>query len=277
VRTTVRERALNALIYLFVVVVAATCLVPYIWIFFASLKNNTEMFQHPFALPAKWLWNNYPEAWRVGRFGLLYGNTLLVTGLSIGVLIPVSVLAAYAFAKIDFYGRKTLLYAVLFGLIIPFQAYMISLYYTLRDLKMLNTYWAMIMPLVAVNIPFAIFYMRAFLLSLPSDLLDAARVDGATELQTIAMIVVPMAKSAIVSLGIFQGVLSWNAFMIPLLYVHKAGLRPITLGLMYFRGEYTSQYDLSMAAAIIVSLPLIIAFLMFRRGFVRGLAGGAFK
>ena len=272
-----RELALDTFIYVLIVTMAAVCLVPYIWVFFASLKGNTELFQHPFNLPRKWLWDNYPKAWTVGKFGHHYVNTIVVTALSVAVLVPAAVFAAFPFAKMDFYGKKLLLYIVLFGLIIPFQAYMISLYYTLRDLKFLNTYFAMIFPLVAVNIPFGVFYMRAFLLGLPSDLLDAARVDGATELQTIIRIVIPMAKSAVTSLGIFEAVLAWNAFMIPLLYVHKAKLRPITLGLMYFRGEYTTAYDLSTAGAIIVSLPLIVLFLVFRRGFVRGLAGGAFK
>ena len=268
---------LNGIVYIFLVSVALVCLIPYIWIVLASMKNNTELFNYPFLPPKKWLVDNYLKAWVSGRFGKYYKNTIVITALSVGILIPVAVLAAFPFAKMQFYGKKLLLYLVLFGLIIPFQAYMISVYYTLKTFRLLNTYMAMVLPLVAVHIPFSIFYMRAFLSGLPAELMDAAKVDGCNVLQTIGLIVVPMSKAAITSLGIFQCVLSWNAFMIPLLYVQKEAIRPITLGLMYFRGEYETSYDLSAAGAVIISIPLICIFLIFRRGFIRGLAGGAFK
>ena len=119
--------------------------------------------------------------------------------------------------------------------------------------------------------------MRAFFLNFPTELLDAARVDGCSEARVILEIVVPMSKSAITTLGIFQAVLSWNAFMIPLLYTQSDELRPVTLGLMYFQGRYSTNYSLTTAAAIMVSLPLIIIFLIFRRGFIQGLAAGALK
>jgi raffinose/stachyose/melibiose transport system permease protein len=235
------------------------------------------MFTSPFALPKEWHFSHYPEAWEIGKFSKYYKNTFIITILSVVILIPSVVMAAYTFTKMEFFGKKFLLYLILFGLIIPFQSFMISLYYTLRDIHLINTYFAMVFPLVAVNIPFGVFYMRAFFLNFPTELLDAARVDGCSEARVILEIVVPMSKSAITTLGIFQAVLSWNAFMIPLLYTQSDELRPVTLGLMYFQGRYSTNYSLTTAAAIMVSLPLIIIFLIFRRGFIQGLAAGALK
>jgi len=264
-------------IYLFLIAFALLAFGPYVWIVLASFKGNSEIFQSPFNLPAQWLAANYPEAWKIGRFGEYYKNTLLVTALSVGIMVPVTTMAAYSFAKLRFRGEKILMGILLFGLAVPFQSYMVSLYYTLRSIHLLNTYMAMVLPLACIQIPFGIFYMRAFFLAVPNGIIDAARVDGAKESQVISLIVVPMSKSAIVSLAIFETVFAWNAFMIPLLYVHSGRLRTITVGLMYFSGEYATNYSLTTAGAIIVSLPLLIIFLLFRRGFIRGLAAGAIK
>ena len=267
----------KALLYIFLVLFALLCIVPYFWVFLASFKSNPEMFTSPFSLPKQWHFSHYPEAWEIGKFSKYYKNTLIITSLSVIIFIPAVVTAAYTFSKMEFFGKKFLLYLVLFGLIIPFQSFMISLYYTLRSVHLLNTYFAMVLPLVAVNVPFGIFFMRAFFQNFPSELLDAARVDGCSEGRVLMEIVVPMSKSAITTLGIFQCVLSWNAFMIPLLYTQNDNLRPVTLGLMYFQGRYSTNYSLTTAAAIMVSLPLLIIFLIFRRGFIQGLAAGAFK
>jgi raffinose/stachyose/melibiose transport system permease protein len=140
-------------IYAFAFLLALVCLMPYVWVVFASLKDNVELFDNPFGLPAKWLFDHYIKAWETGKFGMYYWNTIIIAAVSVVMLVPVASLAAYAFSKIDFYFRNALLYLVMFGMIIPFQAYMISLYFTLRDLRLLNTYFGMIMPLVAVNIP----------------------------------------------------------------------------------------------------------------------------
>lgn len=277
VSNIMRDRLPLAGVYAFLAAFALLAVGPYIWIVLASFKDNSEIFQNPFGLPDEWLVGNYPEAWVIGKFAQYYKNTIIVAALSVGIMVPLVSLAAYPFAKLRFPGQKILLGIMLFGLAVPFQSYMVSLYYTLRSLHILNSYFAMVLPLVCIQIPFGVFYMRAFYLAIPTDLLDAARVDGASELGVLARVVIPMSRAALVSLAIFETVFAWNAFMIPLLYVHTGELRTITLGLMYFSGEYATNYSLTTAGAIIVSLPLLIIFLIFRRGFIRGLATGALK
>ncbi len=272
-----RERIIDVLVYLFVGFFAAIIVVPYFWVLLGTFKSKVEVFSNPFGLPQKWLFQNYVDAWTIGKFAVYYKNTIVITVLSVAVVLLAVILAAYAFAKMDFYGRKSILYVMLLGLIIPFYSIMIPLYYVLRNLRLLDTYLGMVLPLVALHIPFGVFLMRSFFMSVPTDLLDAARVDGCSELRVFTQIVVPMAKSAISSLAIFQTVWSWNNFIIPLLYTQSDWIRPITLGLMYFEGRYTTDYSLTMTGCIIVSLPLLIVFLIFQKRFVRGFISGAFK
>ena len=265
------------LIYLYLGAVAALVVVPYIWVLLATLKDNVEIFTKPFSLPMVWHFENYSNAWITGKFGIYYKNTIIVSGLSVLIVLGTVVPAAYAVAKLEFPGRKVVLYVLLLGLIIPFYSIMIPLFYTLRGLKLLNTYLGMVFPMVAIHIAFGIFLMRSFFLSVPRDLMDSARVDGCGELKVFTRIAMPMARSAVTSLAIFQTVWSWNEFLIPLLYSQSDRMRPIMLGMMYFEGRYTTDYSLSMAGAIIVSFPLLVIFLIFNRRFIQGFVRGAFK
>jgi raffinose/stachyose/melibiose transport system permease protein len=267
----------NIAIYLFLSIFALLAFGPYLWVFLSSFKSNSEIFQSPFSLPTVWGLKNYISAWEVGRFSSYYKNTLYVTFLSVFLYIPLVSLAAYPFAKINFKGKKLFRGLLLFGLAIPFQSIMVSLYIMLKNLHILNTFSAIILPIVSLQIPFGIFYMIAFFQTIPSAIIDAGRVDGASEFRILSTLIVPISKSAIISLCIVQTVFAWNAFMIPLLYANTNKLRTITVGLMYFSGEYSTNYSLYMAGAIIVSLPILIIFIIFRRGFIKGLAAGSVK
>jgi raffinose/stachyose/melibiose transport system permease protein len=264
-------------IYLFLGVFSLLAFGPYVWVFLSSFKSNSEIFRSPFSLPEVWGLKNYINAWDVGRFSFYYKNTLFVTFMSVLVYIPLVSLAAYPFAKVKFKGKKIFMGLLLFGLAIPFQSIMVSLYIMIKNLYILNTFSAIILPIVSIQIPFGIFYMRAFFQTIPSAIIDAGRVDGASELRILSTLIMPISKSAIISLCIVQTVFAWNAFMIPLLYANTNKLRTITVGLMYFSGEYSTNYTLYMAGAIIVSIPIIIIFIIFRRGFIKGLAAGSVK
>jgi raffinose/stachyose/melibiose transport system permease protein len=267
----------NIGIYVFLGFLSILTFGPYLWIVFASFKSNSEIFMGPFSLPKELLINNYIEAAKVGHLDEYYINSIIVTAATVLLYVPLISLAAYPFAKINFFGKNFFLPLLVFGLSVPFQAYMISLHTVLKNIRALNTYWGMILPLIAQHIPFGIFFMRAFFLTVPDAIIDAAKIDGATEVQVISQILMPISKSAAVSLAIFQMVAAWNSFMIPLLYVNTGKLRTLTLGFMYYSSEYSTNYSWTMSGAVIVSLPIIIVFLIFRRGFIRGLAAGSIK
>jgi raffinose/stachyose/melibiose transport system permease protein len=272
-----KNKIANLFIYIFLGILSAITLGPYIWVFVSSLKENSEIFVGPFTVPRKWLFENYLEAWKIGHLGEYYINSVVVATISVGLFIPLVTLAAYPFSKMNFKGKNSLFALFLFGLAVPFQSYMLSLYGVLKNIHALNTYWGIILPLIGQQIPFGIFFLRSFFKTIPNAVIEAARIDGAKEPTIIWHILMPMSRSAAVSLGIFQLVFTWNAFVIPLLYVNTGKLRTLTLGLMYYSGEYGTNYPLAMAGTIIVSLPLIIIFLIFRRGFIQGISAGAVK
>lgn len=277
IKTGKKNPITTALIYFFLIVLVVVAVYPYVWVGISGFKTNSEIFTSPFALPREWQLKNFFEAWTVGHLGEYYGNTLIVTALSVFLYLPLVILAAYPLSKMRFTGRRVIMPLLLFGLAVPFQAYMLSLYTVLRNIRALNTYWGIVLPLIGQQIPFGIFMMRSFFVSIPDGIIDAARIDGANEARVLTRILVPISRSTVISLAIFQMVFAWNAFMIPLLYVNTGDKRTLTLGLMYYSGKYSTNYSWTMAGTIIVSLPLIIIFLIFRRGFIRGIAAGSLK
>jgi raffinose/stachyose/melibiose transport system permease protein len=176
-----------------------------------------------------------------------------------------------------FAGSKLLFYLFLVGLMVPFQSIMIPMYYTLNNIHILGTYWAMILPATALGLPFGIFMMQAFFRGMPPELADAARVDGCNEFDVFFRIMFPLAGPAVSSLIVFQFMWTWNAFLMPLIFLQRETLRPVALGLMFFQGRYTTNQALVAAGVTLATLPLIVLYIIFQRQFMRGLTAGAIK
>ena len=173
----------------------ALSILPFIWIVGIALKTKNEFYSAPFALPAAPQWGNLADAWTVGHFGEFFMNSIIITLPTVaGVLLCCS-LGSYALAKIEFVGRNVVFYLFLAGIIIPFQAIMVPLYYELRDLRLLTTYWAGILPMIALGIPFGMFLLRAFFLSLPGELIDAAKIDGCDDLPRLLVRHAPLGQA----------------------------------------------------------------------------------
>ncbi len=252
-------------------------LVPLIWILLSAFKESAEITRNPFGLPEVWRWENFAEAWQVGRFGRFLGNSVLYTGAIVGGVVVLSTCAGYALALLPLPGRDGLLVLFLLGLMVPFQSFMIPLYYLLRDLKLLETYWAFILPGIAFRLPFGIFLMRGFFRSLPSELADAARVDGANEWQTFRQVILPLATPGLAAQVIFQFVWAWREFLMPLVFVQTEALRPVSTGIMFFFGRFTSQRDLIAAGVTIAMIPMVVIYLLLQRRFIEGITAGALK
>lgn len=263
--------------YAVLIIVAVLCLIPFVWVWSSALKSPAEITKAPLALPSHPTLDNVVKAWVQGRLGNYFVNSVIVAVPIVFFTIALSSLAAYAFARATFPGRNVLFYLFLIGLILPFQSIMIPLYYLLRDLQLLGTYWAMIIPTTALGLPFGVFIMRAFFQGLPYELSDAARVDGCNEFAVFWRVILPLAKPGMVTLGIFSFLGAWNSFLLPLIYMQREELRPLVIGLMFFQARYTTDYALTMAGATIVSLPVIIVYIVFQRQFIQGLTAGALK
>jgi ABC-type glycerol-3-phosphate transport system permease component len=185
--------------------------------------------------------------------------------------------AGYALGTLKLPGEKIIFPLFLLGIMVPIQAIMIPQYYQVRDLGLLGNYGGIIVPGIAVGLAFGIFLMRAFFRGLPREIAEAARLDGANEWQVFWLVMLPMARSGLLTLGVFQFMISWNMFIIPLLYGQGEGLRPISTGIMFFIGRYSIDRGMIAAGATLASIPIIIVYLLLQRYVISGLTAGAVK
>lgn len=263
--------------YAVLVIFLVIFVVPVAWIAAAALKSSQQIAASPLALPTELHWENFARAWTIGHFDTYLWNTVVYSVTIVTGVTVLSSLAGYALARRQFRGRNVVFVLFLLGLMVPFQSLMIPLYYLARDLGILGTRWAMILPGIALGLPFGIFLMRAFFQSLPEELADAARIDGCNEFGAFRRVMLPLAYPGLTTLVIFQFMQTWNAFLLPLVLVQRDELRPVGLGIMFFLGRYTSDRGLIAAGVLLTSLPIVVLYLFLQRHFIRGITAGALK
>jgi raffinose/stachyose/melibiose transport system permease protein len=252
-------------------------IVPFVWIWSSAFKQSREIARDPFGLPETWRWENIKRAWTVGHFDRYMGNTALYCVAIVGGVVILSCLAGYALAMLPIPARGAVLMTFVLGLMVPFQSVMIPMYYLLRDIQLLETYLAFILPGIAFRLPFGIFLMRGFFRGLPGELGDAARVDGANEWTVFRQIMLPLATPGLATLVVFQFIWTWNQFLMPLVFVQRDELRPISLGTMFFFGRFTADRGMIAAGVTISMLPMIVLYLLLQRRFIEGITAGALK
>ena len=267
----------EAVRYLVLLAFLLIFLIPILWIWSSALKSSIEIARDPLGLPDQWRWENLREAWNTGRFSRYLGNSVIYCVTIVGGVTFLSCLAGYALASLPLPARNGFLVLFLLGLMVPFQSVMIPLYYLLRDLSILETYWAFILPGIALRLPFGIFLMRGFFRGLPPEIADAARVDGANEWAVFRQVMLPMAVPGLATLVVFQFMWTWNQFAMPLVFVQQDHLRPVSTGIMFFFGRYTAERDLIAAGVTIAMLPVIVLYLLLQRRFIEGITAGALK
>jgi ABC-type glycerol-3-phosphate transport system permease component len=263
--------------YVVLVAFALIFLIPVVWIWSSALKSSIEISRDPFGLPSDFMWSNLKKAWTVGGFDRYIGNTLIYCAAIVGGVVLFSCMAGYALALLPLPGRGVVLTLFLLGLMVPFQSVMIPIYYLLRDLHLLETYWAFIVPGIALRLPFGIFLMRGFFRGLPSDLADAARLDGANEWKVFTQVMLPLSVPGLSTLVVFQFINTWNQFLMPLIFVQRDELRPVALGTMFFFGRFTADRGMIAAGVTLSMIPMVILYLLLQRRFIEGITAGAMK
>lgn len=218
---------------------------------------------------------NYQEAWQRGRFLLAFANSALVALAVAAFQIVTSALAGYALARLRFRGRQAILLIVLATLVIPFQILVIPIFLVLKWGHLINTYWALILPTAANG--FGIFLMRQYFQTIPVELEEAAALDGATRLQILWRIILPLARPAIVTLSLFAFIGEWNDLFKPLIFTTRPELRTVQLALAEFQEQFTSSWALLMAAVVIATVPVVVVFVLAQRQFIRGIAATGIK
>jgi len=257
---------------------AAITLIPFVFLVFTSLRSMPDIVANgPLAWPAKWVFGNYPKAWDMGNFAVYYKNSIITATVTVICVLVLSLLGAHVFSFLEFHGKSFVFSLIMFGLLIPFQQIMIPLFHTLRGLKLLNTLWALILPQVAMQIPFGVLLMRGFMRDLPSSIMESARLDGANELQTLFYIVIPLVRPALVALLIFTAMSSWNNFMLPTIMVQKDAMRTVPVGLNYFKDQHFTDFPMMSAAASIIAFPIVVVYLIFQKKMMQGMTVGSIK
>jgi multiple sugar transport system permease protein len=280
----------RVLIYAILIIGAILVVGPFVWMLSTALTPAMEVFSWPPRLiPDTVMWENFVQASNEIRFPRLLVNSLIVSIIATVSAVFLSSLAGYALAKLRFPGRTILFLFFLGTVMIPAQITMIPLFIMFRAFPLaggndilgnggtglLNSYSALIMPHLAST--FGIYLMREFFRMLPSDLIDAARVDGASEFKIFRRIMLPLAKPALSAVAIFNFTFVWNDFLWPLIMTTDPAMRTVQLGLSAFKGQYFTDWHLLMAATLLASLPVLILYLVAQRHFIRGVAMSGMK
>jgi multiple sugar transport system permease protein len=285
--TTVARKGLNrSLLYLIAFVSSLVFVTPFIWSLFSSFKPFGEVYLYPPMLfPKQWEWANYPLACELQPVMLWMWNTVVITALSLVGVIISSTMVAFAFAKFRYPGRDLLFTLALATMMLPAQVTLIPQYLLFHKLGWLDTYLPLIVPAYFGGGAFNIFLLRQFFLSLPNELNEAARIDGANSLKILYGIILPLSKPALATVSVIYVLHSWNRFIEPLIYINSPEKLPIAVGIKYFQrfgmgsavdaGKPVDQ--LLLAVAIMMTAPIILLFFVAQQYFVQGVVMSGIK
>jgi ABC-type glycerol-3-phosphate transport system permease component len=263
--------------HLLLTLLAVFTLFPLVLTVSTTLKTSEDVKVNPFGLFTSFSTENLVTAFTVGRFGDYLLNSILLTVPSTLLVVVLSTMAGYAFARLPFPGRAPAFYLVVLGLLVPFFAYMIPLYFQLRSMGLLDSLIGTNLVLASTQLSFGTWFMRAFFTDLPVELEQAARVDGASEWQIFARIMMPLVTSGMGALAVFTFLQNWNNFLVPLLYMPGGEYRPLTTGLYLFLGGRSIDIGPLAAGALITILPVVILFVVLQRQVTQGFIAGAVK
>jgi raffinose/stachyose/melibiose transport system permease protein len=267
-----RELVLN---YAILILFAGIALYPVLGILVTALGTPGD--PAGFHLPSSLHFENFRTAWNEGHFSRYLRSSAIVAVSVVAVSTVLSIMSGYAFGVMRFRGASVLFYVFLLGLMVPEEAMIVPLYFDLRDLGLTNTYWALIMPQIAMSVAFGSFWMRAFFSSAPRSIVEAARIDGASSWTTLWRVLVPFGRPAILTMMVLVFMWTWNEFLLALVMVSSENLRTAPLGLAFFQGEHTSDLTLLAAGAVIVATPVVVVYVLLQRHFIRGMLTGAVK
>ena len=267
----------NSVIFAALVIFCLTLFAPMIWMSYSSFKTNSEIFMNAWSLPARIDFQGFVDGWTDAEMGRTLLNSLVVVGISMLLILALSLPAAYGFARLRFKGSNVLFLIFLSGLMIPEQSTIIPLYALFHRWEWLDTYQSVIFPYVAHGLPFSIFLLRAYFLTLPRELEDAARIDGCSSFGVFLRIFLPLIKPGIATVVIFVTVILFNELLMGMLFLTSDEHKTLPVMLYSFYGKHFSNYQMMFCTLSMIIFPLIAVFFVFQRHFVKGLTAGALK
>ncbi|CAH0239729.1 carbohydrate ABC transporter permease [Priestia megaterium] len=281
VNTATKERKKKSytgvtIVYVGLIVYFIVIAYPLLWMIISSFKSTDEIFTHSWSMPHTWLIENYVTAWNSG-ISSYFLNSVIVTGASCFLTVLVSALGAYGLSRFEFQGKAFVLIICLGGLMLSPQVSLIPLYSIIQKLGIYNTHLALILPYVAYRIPLTILLIRAYFLSIPKELEEAARLDGCTSLGILFRIFIPMSTPILLTTTILTAYYTWNEFMFAIIFIDDDSLRTIPAGLMQFRDALQTDWGVLLAGLTISAAPIVMLFLFMQKYFIRGIANGSVK
>ncbi|KKI91312.1 ABC transporter permease [Bacillus sp. SA1-12] len=270
--TSIGAFFVSILLFLYFVAIAY----PLFWMVINSFKDTKSIFTSSWAMPETWLVSNYVEAWSIG-VSTYFLNSVIVTSLTCLLTVLCGALCAYALARFHLKGEKLFLLFVSAGLMFAPQVALIPLYELTQSLGIYDTYWALVLPFVAYRLPLSILIIRAFFLSIPKELEEAARIDGCNSFQIFYIIFLPISKPVIFTTIILAAYFAWNEILFSVIFIQSEEVKPITAGLLVFRDALRTDWGVLMAGLVMSAIPLILLFIFTQKYFIRGLAAGSIK
>ena len=250
---------------------------PIVVLVFNSFKTRAEIGKNPLGLPTELHWENYSNAWKYGNFSTTTRNSvILVTGTVTGTLF-FSGMAAYSLAKLNLPGSMGFMVYLLIVSTLPSQLFLVPLYFLWRTLGLVNTLFGLIVIYVATGAPFAIFLLRSYMLQIPNDFQDVARVDGANEWQIFVKVIVPLSWPGFLTVGLLSALGVWNEFFFALVFITKPKLFTVITSYYNFTTRFSRDWSLTSAAAVMMIIPVLVIFLSLQRRFIAGITGGGLK
>ncbi|WP_240230727.1 carbohydrate ABC transporter permease [Devosia lacusdianchii] len=252
-------------------------LVPILIMVFSAFKSTQQIFTAPFSIPDFANLINFAKIWTETNFLQYLLNSFVITGASMALILTLGTMAAYALARYEFFGAGFILMFFIAGLTLPLKLAIIPLFMLMRDLGILNNQLSLIFVYTAMGLPSTVFIMTGFIRTLPNELEDAARMDGASEPRIMWAIMLPLVRPAMVIAGIQNVVPIWNDFFFPLVFIQNDALKTLPQGLTTFMGEYATDYGVLFAGLTLSAAPIILIYIVLSRQFISGMTSGAIK
>lgn len=257
--------------WLILVLAALVFFFPIYWMFATAVRPQSEIFAPEIRLwPSQFVWYNFVEAWQQLPFTRWYINSVMIAVIAVIITVFINLLAGYTFAKYNFRGKNVIFFMILSTLMVPIQVIIVPEFLIVNELGWLNTYWAVVLPRAAEA--FGIFLVRQYMLGIPDDLIEAARLDGASEFGIFRSIVLPLSGPIIAVLTIFTFMWRWNDFSWPIAVLTDQSAFTIQLGLNLLKGIYYTEWTYIMAMSLVSVIPILLVFIFFQRYFVEGIA-----
>ncbi len=263
--------------YIVLSLLALFALIPIVILFFNAVKTTQEIGRNPIGIPQEIRLDNFVQAWDQGGYATTIRNSLIMMSATIVASLTLAGLAAYALARLKLKGASLIAFYFLVGTSVPPQLFMVPLFIAWRQIGLINTHLGLIIIYTGLYSPFATYLLRSYMVSLPEEFVEAARIDGASNLQVFRKIILPLSWPGFLTAGLVIGLNVWNEFLFAVTFLPDPSLKPVATSLFEFQGRFSRDWGLTSAGSVIMVIPIIVLFLLLQRRFIEGLTQGGLK